>query len=76
MVYGRRVGGEQTPRRLEDNEDLNVVLRSVLPPLFGVIALTGAIEEGKDVTLTEADRAYLKALETWLDMCPEMRTTE
>ena len=34
-----------------------------------------AIEEQDDVTLTEADRAYLKALETWLDMCPEMRTT-
>ena len=25
---------------------------------------------------SQADRAYLKALETWLDMCPEMRTTE
>ena len=34
-----------------------------------------AIEEQDDVTLTEADRAYLKALETWLDMYPEMRTT-
>jgi len=30
----------------------------------------------RDVSLTEADRAYLKALETWLDMYPEMRTTE
>jgi hypothetical protein len=25
-------------------------------------------------SLTERDRAYLKALETWLDMYPEMRT--
>jgi len=30
----------------------------------------------RDVSLTEADRAYLKALETWPDMYPEMRTTE
>ena len=36
--------------------------------------LLEAIEEQDDVTLTEADRAYLKALETWLDMYPEMRT--
>ena len=28
------------------------------------------------MSLTEADRAYLKALEAWLDMYPEMRTTE
>jgi predicted aconitase len=28
------------------------------------------------VILTEADLAYLKALEAWLDMYPEMRTTE
>ena len=34
-----------------------------------------ANEEQDDVSLTEADRAYLKALETWLDMYPEMRTT-
>ena len=27
------------------------------------------------VSLTGADRVYLKALETWLDMYPEMRTT-
>ncbi len=33
-----------------------------------------AIEELDDVSLTEADRAYLNALETWLDMYPEMRT--
>ena len=28
------------------------------------------------MSLTEADRAYFKALEAWLDMYPEMRTTE
>ena len=38
--------------------------------------LLGAIEEGEDVCLTEADLAYLKAQEAWLDMYPEMRTTE
>ncbi len=26
------------------------------------------------VSLTETNRAYLQALETWLDMYPEMRT--
>ena len=36
--------------------------------------LLEAIEEQDDVHLTEADRAYLKALEAWLDMYPEMRT--
>jgi hypothetical protein len=36
----------------------------------------GAIEEQDDVSLTKADRAYLKALETWLGMYPEMRTTK
>ena len=35
-----------------------------------------AIEEHDDVGLTKADRAYLKALEEWLDMHPEMRNTE
>jgi hypothetical protein len=35
-----------------------------------------AVEEHDDVSLTEADVAYLTALETWLDMYPEMRTTE
>ena len=35
-----------------------------------------AVEEQEDVSLTEADRVYLKPLETWLDMYPEMRTTE
>jgi hypothetical protein len=38
--------------------------------------LLEAIEEqDDDVSLTEADRAYLKALEAWLGMYPEMRTT-
>jgi len=36
----------------------------------------GAVEEQDDVSLTDADRDYLKALEAWLDMYPEMRTTE
>jgi hypothetical protein len=34
------------------------------------------VEEQDDVSLTAVDRAYLKALEAWLDMYPEMRTTE
>jgi hypothetical protein len=38
--------------------------------------LLEAIEEDEDVILTEADRDYLKALEEWLGMYPEMRTTE
>ena len=36
----------------------------------------GEIEEREDVSLSKADLAYLKVLETWLDMYPEMRTTE
>ncbi len=36
----------------------------------------GAIEELDDVSLTEADRAYLKVLEAWLGMYPEMRNIE
>ena len=38
--------------------------------------LLEAIEEDEDVTLNEADRDYLKALEEWLGMYSEMRTTE
>ena len=38
--------------------------------------LLEAIEEDEDVTLNEADRDYLKALEEWLGMYPERRTTE
>ena len=34
-----------------------------------------AVQEDDDVSLTETDRAYLKALEAWLDMYPEMRST-
>jgi hypothetical protein len=47
-----------------------------LQELEGVAVLLEAIEEQDDVSLTEADRAYLKALETSLDVYPEMRTTE
>jgi hypothetical protein len=35
-----------------------------------------AVEEQDEVSLDDADRAYLRALEAWLDMYPEMRTTE
>ncbi len=35
----------------------------------------GAIEEDEEVGLTKADRAYLKVLDAWLGMYPEMRTT-
>ncbi len=34
-----------------------------------------AIEEDENVSLTEADRACLKALEAWLGVYPEMRPT-
>jgi hypothetical protein len=47
-----------------------------LQELEGAAVLLEAIEEQDDVSLTEADRAYLKALEAWLGMYPEMRTTE
>ena len=47
-----------------------------LQELEGAAMLLEAIEEQDDVSLTEADRAYLKALEAWLGMYPEMRTTE
>ena len=47
-----------------------------LQKLEGAAEFLGAIEEDEDVSLTEADRAYLKALEAWLGMYPEMRTTE
>ena len=33
-------------------------------------------EEDEEVNLIERDRAYLKSLEEWLDMYPEMRNTE
>jgi len=36
--------------------------------------LLEAIEDDEDVTLNEADRDYLKALELWLGMFPEMHT--
>ena len=32
--------------------------------------------EDEDVSLTEANRAYLEMLEMWLGMYSEMRTTE
>ena len=35
-----------------------------------------AVEEHDDVALTDADRAYLRALEVRLDMYPDMRNTE
>ncbi len=36
----------------------------------------GAIEQDEDVSLIEADEAYLEVLEAWLGMYPEIRTTE
>ena len=47
-----------------------------LQKLEGAAKFLEAIEEDDDVALTEADLAYLKALEAWLDVYPEMRTTE
>ena len=47
-----------------------------LQELEGASVLLEAIEEQDDVSLTDADLAYLRALEEWLGMYPEMRTTE
>jgi hypothetical protein len=47
-----------------------------LQELEGAAEFPDAVEEQDEVSLTEADRVYLKPLETWLDMYPEMRTTE
>src|ERR1035438_7199874 len=47
-----------------------------LQQLEGASEFLEAIEEDDDVSLTDADLAYLKALEDWLGMYPEMRTTE
>ena len=47
-----------------------------LQELEGASVLLEAIEEQDDVSLTVVDLAYLRALEAWLDMYPEMRTTE
>ena len=46
-----------------------------LQELEGAAVLLEAIEEQDDVSLTDADLAYLRALEAWLGMYPEMRTT-
>ena len=35
-----------------------------------------AVEEHENVGLDDAVRSYLKALESWLDMYPEMRTSD
>ena len=47
-----------------------------LQELEGAAVLLEAIEEDEDVTLNEADRDYLKALEEWLGMYSEIRNTE
>ncbi len=47
-----------------------------LQELEGAAEFLDGVEEQDDVSLTDADRAYLKALESWLGMYPEMRTTE
>jgi hypothetical protein len=47
-----------------------------LQDLEGAAVFLSEIEEDDDVSLTKADRAYLRASEAWLDMYPEMRTTE
>jgi len=41
-----------------------------LQELEGASVFLEAIEEQDDVSLTDADRAYLKAVEAWLDMYP------
>ena len=47
-----------------------------LHELEGAAELLETIDEDENVTLNEADRDYLKALEEWLGMYPEMRTTK
>ena len=47
-----------------------------LKELEGGAEFLGAIEERDDVSLTRADRAYLKALEARVDMYPEMHMAE
>jgi hypothetical protein len=47
-----------------------------LKELEGGAEFLRAAEKGDEVNLIESDRAYLKALGAWLDMYPEMRTTE
>ena len=47
-----------------------------LQQLEGASEFLEAIEEDDDVSLTDADLAYLKALEAWLGMYPEMRSSE
>ena len=47
-----------------------------LQKLEGAAEFLGAIEEDEEVSLTEADRSYLKALETRLGMYSEMRPTK
>ena len=47
-----------------------------LQELEGASEFLEAIEEQDDVSLTDADLAYLRALEAWLGMYPEMRTIE
>jgi hypothetical protein len=47
-----------------------------LQELEGGTVLLEVIEEHDDVSLTDADRAYLKTLQACLDMYPEMRITE
>ena len=47
-----------------------------LQELEGAAVLLEAIEEQDDVSLTDADLAYLKALEAWLGMYPELRSSE
>ena len=46
-----------------------------LQELEGAAVLLEAIEEQDDVSLTDADLVYLRTLEAWLGMYPEMRTT-
>jgi hypothetical protein len=47
-----------------------------LKELEGGTEFLRAAEEDEEVNLIERDRAYLKSLEEWLDMYPEMRNTE
>ena len=47
-----------------------------LQELEGAAVLLEAIEEDDEVSLTKADVVYLSTLEAWLDIYPEMRTTE
>jgi hypothetical protein len=74
--------GSITPKHVENDWLDWFALVPAIVATYGSEELRNLEDEAEflrvigDVRLTEADRAYLKALEAWLDTYPEMRTTE